>query len=122
MISRITLLLIVFNITIVFSACSDEVFWCRKKGNRECNTNREKCVREKDPSWGGPFECIKTEYAYCFQSKGMHFDGTPEDQIVCVSHKEDCEDWRKERSKGHEIGPCIKMMPNEYPKDQSSLK
>lgn len=122
MIARLVLVVFTLNVTLLLSSCSEDAFWCRKKGNRECNTNEEKCVRANDPSWGGPFECMKTDHAYCFQSKGKHFDGSREDQIVCLAHKEDCEDWRNQRSTGHEVGPCIKMMPKEYPKDQSREK
>ncbi|WP_131793995.1 hypothetical protein [Fluoribacter gormanii] len=83
-----------------------ELFWCRKTDNRECNISKSKCE-----AFG---ECFSRPSAWCFQAQTI---GELEDQMICVAHKPDCEDWWKQRS--DTTSKCLERHPDEYPISQT---
>jgi hypothetical protein len=97
------------------SACSPSSFWCRKLGNRQCFTSEKTCT--KGPmavlEASGRFECFSSPTAWCFFNDNPYSG----EQMICVGHKADCEDWRKDR-KGN-VGACLKTSPKEFPKDHN---
>ena len=106
------LLLLVLILTGI-SACNPSSFWCRKLGNRQCNTSKAECVDGFSMVNGvdKQMDCFSVPTAWCFYNNNP-FSG---EQMICVAHKAECEDWRKDR-KG-DVGPCLKTSPKEFPKE-----
>lgn len=94
------------RVPISLASNETKVFWCRKTDNRECNISKSKCE-----TLG---ECFSRPTAWCFQAQTI---GKLEDQMICVAHKPDCEDWWKQRSNA--TGKCLERYPDEYPLSQT---
>lgn len=105
---------LIFLLGLSFGPSEADKFWCRKTDNRECNVDKEKC----ENSMVGKIECFSRPTAWCFQSQTG--GGLGSDQMICVAHKADCEDWWKDRWKGFSkpTGKCLERRPDEYPTNQ----
>lgn len=91
----------------------DKSFWCRKIDNRECNVNKSKCENRMSEK----FDCFSRPTAWCFQARTFEgLDPNP-DQMICVAHKADCEEWSEKR--WNVTGKCLERHPDEYPISQT---